>query len=247
MLYGRTGVTAPNNCPNECGLWGWGAMILPQLEQTALYDQLSVGDRKLQDAVADATLLNTMQQPIASFRCPSDTAPGTNDEREVPDATASGTFQPVATANYIASNHSNNLNRDDPNGLFIPGTMQPRRFRDITDGTSNTIAIGERAWRRSNSLLKAAVVFGTMDDSSSSSDNGLVYVSGCGQYPINSTETHSVRGFSSQHAGGAQFLLADGAVRFISENINLNRSTPEVDSTYERLISINDGQVLGEF
>lgn len=247
ILWGRSGVTAPNNCPNECALWGWSAMILPQLEQSALFDQLQVGDRKLQDAVADANLLALMQRPIAAFRCPSDVGPPTNDQREVSDSTAAGTFQPVATSNYLAANNSNNLERDDPNGLFIPGQRGARRFRDVTDGTSNTIALGERAWRLSNVTLKAGVVFGTMDDSEASSDNGLVYISGCGQYPINSTETHSVRGFSSQHSGGAQFLLADGAVRFISENINLNRSTPEVDSTYERLISINDGQVLGEF
>ncbi len=45
--------------------------------------------------------------------------------------------------------------------------------------------------------------------------------------------------FSSEHAGGAQFLLGDGSVRFISENIDL--------TTYQRLGLISDGNVLGEF
>ncbi|MCG6156531.1 DUF1559 domain-containing protein [Rubinisphaera margarita] len=248
ILFGRSGLTAPNSCPNQCGLWGWGAMILPQLEQPAVYDQLKVGDVKLQDAVADATSLQTMQNGFAAYRCPSDIAPAVNSEREVPDSSgAGGGFQPVATSNYVASNNSYDLERDNPNGLFVPGQLSAKSFRDMLDGTSNTIAIGERAWRLEQTDLKAAVVFGTMDDSEASSANGLVYISACGRYGINTTTTSSDRGFSSQHQGGAQFLLADGAVRFISENIDLNATTSATDSTFEQLIDIQDNQVIGEF
>ncbi len=248
MLYGRSGLTAPNNCPNQCGLWGWGAMILPQLEQPAVYDQLQIGDVKLQDAVADAASLQTMQNGYAAYRCPSDIAPTINTEREVPDSSgASGGFQPVATSNYVAANNSYDLERDNPNGLFVPGYIKPKSFRDMLDGSSNTIAIGERAWRLEQTDLKAAVVFGMMDDSEANSSNGLVYVSACGRYGVNTTTTDSVRGFSSQHQGGAQFLLADGAVRFISENIDLNAATSATDSTFEQLINIQDNQVIGEF
>jgi len=46
-------------------------------------------------------------------------------------------------------------------------------------------------------------------------------------------------GFKSRHPGGAQFVLADGAVRFIDENIDFR--------TYNRLGDRRDGEVVTEF
>ena len=58
--------------------------------------------------------------------------------------------------------------------------------------------------------------------------------------PINSTVgSHGYWGFSSDHEGGAQFCLADGAVRFLSENID--------QTLYENLSTMQDGNVVGEF
>jgi len=46
-------------------------------------------------------------------------------------------------------------------------------------------------------------------------------------------------GFSSDHVGGCHFLLGDGSVRFLSENMNA--------VTYLRLGTVSDGNVIGEF
>ena len=75
--------------------------------------------------------------------------------------------------------------------------------------------------------------------------------------PINAdTFDECVRGFASPHTGGVFFLLCDGSVRFISDNIdhkisNNAAAVPAggdlVDSTLERLGSREDGQPVGEF
>jgi prepilin-type processing-associated H-X9-DG protein len=142
-------------------------------------------------------------------------------------------------------------------------------LQNLTDGTSNTIAVGERGWESTDATGArdkhgAAVVFGSNGNSEGNTPKqGLVYVAGCGRYGINRFDAATSRpySFSSYHDGGSQFLMCDGSVRFISENI---RHTPDsvpqgavqpwdpayipvIDSTLEQLICINDGVPINEF
>jgi len=113
--------------------------------------------------------------------------------------------------------------------------------------------VGERAWELNDPTgakftCRAGVVYGTnITNEQASNAHGLGSTTG----PLNFQSNECSRGFSSLHAGGVQFVLADGSVRFISENIDQNAAytggTNAVDSTLERLASRNDGQVLGEF
>ena len=135
------------------------------------------------------------------------------------------------------------------------------RIRDITDGTSNALAFGEArqspgtdtlpgietahsaAWGSYTWVSNFIVVHPNAD--SNHINNERYSINGARDVPgmINSAATSRVRhhggAASSAHPGGAQFVLGDGAVRFISENVDEN--------LYARLNYIADGGVIGEY
>ena len=254
------------------GHWAWSAMILPFVEQGALYDTLAISNTT---ASTRMTLSQTaMQQTYDVFLCPS-------------DAGAPRTHDPAVDPGYAIDNNTPNANRGLPVTNYILVTnianvrigkaTNPRvgttgsigafyrdsrvNFRDITDGLSNTLLIGERVWRMGNVRMSAGTLLAVRDangngpsanDNGASWNQGWVSLAGSVRYPINvaltAVSTERNMAFSSHHKGGAQFVLGDGGVRFISENVNLdNDAAWDTNSTLERLVGIADGFVVGEF
>ncbi len=270
-------ILAPGPVPPVTGSlasWGWGAFILPFVEQQPLHDRLSPGRFRLSDALTAGGPLDRvadLQTPIAAFRCPSDLAKETNTGFTLPNA--SGTGVATATSNYVGNNTSRKWHSGGylvgtdpgqpsqwnpptsaacaPNGLFWRDSCV--KFRDIVDGTSNTICVGERAWELTGPAgtavrCNAGAVHGT--DNRNEQINIRVNLGG-GAVPLGPSPTgtsYCYYGFSSPHPGGVGFVLADGSVRFISTTIDHNWvTTPTVDSTFERLLSREDRQPVGEF
>jgi len=262
------------------GNWAWGAMILPFLDQSPLFNQLNVGTTLPEVATSNAALLDAMQKPYPAFLCPSDSAPGdVNSRRRVPASGSSGAnctsgCVEISISNYVGMNNSGVVDRTNANGLFVwasnraNNNIVTRRIRDVTDGTSNTLAVGERSWKRASQTgteeYYASVIFMTNGNSEGNQDRqGVPMVAAGGRYGINWFNVGTPRGryaVTSNHTGGAQFLLADGSVRFISENIDHSNNgcsngqngwspacNPIVNDTYERLIAIQDGQTVGDF
>jgi prepilin-type N-terminal cleavage/methylation domain-containing protein len=109
---------------------------------------------------------------------------------------------------------SANGGKDVPcKGVFWRNTyMQPRRLKDLSDGTSKTLLVGEAVYAHDHH----AVAF-YADGDWAACNVPLNYLPN----PPVPENWWNVRGFRSRHAGGASFVRADGAVRFTSEEIDM--------------------------
>ena len=246
--------------------WGWSIFIAPMLEQGSTYAALGIGNVNMTQALGDASKRNVLLAPVEVFRCSSDPGPELNTA--IPFSSALGATN-MPTSNYVANNGSYSFRNalGDPrqntsfnNGFFggcgptVTAGRGFRRMRDLTDGTSNVIAIGERAWDNQTIDYRAATLWGQRGsgEAAGAEDQGMVNQFACGWRPMNAPRepganpTHR-RGFSSLHPGGVQFLLGDDAVRFISENISHNFGTRNVDSTFAKLLGVDDAQPVGAF
>ena len=256
--------------------WAWSAMILPQLEQGNLFDRLGVNDWRLTDVLAGlnpnlpapAANAAAMQTRLPVFICPSDDndglIPADRDFRFGLGTSSGGlgNFRP-AISNYPGNwgiVQGSTVNGEDSGGVFICRGEAPAsgrvRIGSITDGTSNTIMVGER----SSEYGRAGTWVG-VENQRAAGARGMMTVVGQGLPLINATDPPfgwtqpdgAGRGFSSRHTGGAQFVFADGRVNFISENIDHDTANwsvtppPATWGTFQRLVHRSDGLPTGDF
>jgi hypothetical protein len=134
---------------------------------------------------------------------------------------------PQATASYKASAGSFDGNQgvyahtgnNRPNGLFCRDSNFS--IRDVIDGMSNQIMVGEVTWETTTGGTTNTRNFGAVLNTAGWADGNSNRMMAVAQYGIND-KTLAVPAvtFSSLHVGGAHFLFGDGVVKFISENIN---------------------------
>ena len=234
----------------QMNYWGWNVMLLPFQDQATLYNSLASAPGTSwceEPAVGFSAEFSTLTQPellavqIPSLRCPSDTGSST---LELTDPLAV-LLNPALTAplSYGRSNYPAVSGGEDflSTGAFPLyddyGDTPSRKFRDFTDGLSNTFAIGERlsATSEDGVYLGGDGIWAGVADSETNITGDCHPVD-----PINSRDlSYNGWAFGSRHTGGAHFLLGDGSVRFISENINI--------TMYGYLADIRDGNATGEF
>lgn len=258
----------------------WLTMILPFLEQNAAYDQMTFVDTDFTDSGSG---INRNWVVLSQLRVPAYWCPSSPLEKLRSQPAAGGTQGLGAPANYdiqIPEYVANIGYYFEPGTGATPGVrfdggrnvwtgygwMQDAglislwneryngtEFRDVTDGTSNTILVGEH----SDWLVDPA---GQRSDSRPGRENGGAWAAGRGfhawlgwtrnvtvpRWPINSLYIGNYtmawgstlhNGYRSAHPGGVQFVMGDGSVRFVSESIDFR-------DTFMALSGRNDGFVV---
>ncbi|MGE0374647.1 MAG: DUF1559 domain-containing protein [Planctomycetaceae bacterium] len=263
---------------SPASMWAWSVMILPELEQANLFNILEIGPLTFEQVANDPVRLKLLKTPLNVFVCPSDGNVLTNRNRPFRNMLGTGTLQgfaitvtPVdATVNgvglhYLAKNNymACNGNRDN-DGIFDSGNNRRIGISDIKDGLSSTIVVGERR----TSMLKgqASTEMGPWagiwagQELIGDGKTNIWCLAGKTEFQMN-TGKHSrdpsdtqasnqpLLAYSSEHAGGAQFLIGDGSVRFISENIQWNDDPIGSNDVglYHILGSIDDGHEVLDF
>ncbi|MBI1312440.1 DUF1559 domain-containing protein [bacterium] len=291
----RATITLEN--ASSIGVYAWSVPILGNFEQSSLGRKMNV-----KGPHSAATNTAQVQSILTAFRCPSDVG---DSQIANPTAGVAGRFQ--GTSNYPgvfgAGMPICDVGPKACQGIFGQNTRT--RVRDIKDGTTNVLAVGERRLTRSSDALAGGGSFsgsGEFVTNSAGQLAGLatfwsgvdgITTGGFQVTQIVGTSTNGVAtnlptagnvnistfvpmlinktspqqsgttpagvmltpppprplagdfidlnnaGFSSWHTGGAQFLLCDGSVRFISENVD--------STTFINLTRRTDGQTVGAF
>jgi prepilin-type N-terminal cleavage/methylation domain-containing protein/prepilin-type processing-associated H-X9-DG protein len=233
--------------------------LFPYLEQTAYFQRLGGGNWSLpQPWVNSAPWASLLNVTIPNLLCPSDSG--------TPTSTHAGAATPLARSNYLGffsgTQDSHNWSQTYPPSqrtLFTMGQNRALSVNAITDGTSNTLAIGEyvrgsdsadsRGWFYSNRAGNQ-FLYATGTPNTSLPDNLIDFPGYCSagynlpSQPCTVDDSNGYGGDNyvssrSRHTGGVNALFADGHVGFISNAIPLG--------TWQNLAWVSDGNPIGDY
>ena len=215
---------------------GWHVMVLPFIDQVSLYDQFNFNATSYTTASADPNTGHNnglALYPVQEFLCPS----ASDDERFGSYTSEYANGQKTYTINYYGVMGPKGTNPHTGNAYSVSGTShggtsnegillcnrsagyQTVHFREIKDGTSSTFLIGEisiEAQRNKGYRFWPRGCNGNVCGSTKNIEHPINF-RGYQELGMNNFNDIS---FGSQHTGGTHFLMADGAVNFVNENID---------------------------
>ncbi len=234
--------------------FSWMCMILPMIEEGALYKQIN-----FERPYSLSSNLGPPNMPVAAFHCPSDTHEGTLDNQALCSGvtnykacigsnwpgTSSGLFRyRPSDAGFGGRNATSDNGLDYPTGwcgrgggppnVLPPGKPVITAEKHIRDGTSHTIAIGESlpewcAWSAwfnfEGSLATCAIPLNWRKPGATSAEVAVSW--------------ESSWSFRSRHSGGANFGFLDGHTKFVSQDIDW--------ATYRALGTVAGGEVPAQW
>ncbi len=199
-MYHRGSCGAPSSTAPDYGGWSWSTYSLPFYEERALHDLF---ERFKETGYGDPKSYKAGQHFVTTYLCPSD------PQGAVLVGYGSGTF--YAKTNQAGIAHSSDYTcnglwvRRNGDGMLFNGSRV--KIRNVTDGTSHTLMVGEVVGMRPGTNEGMAWITWNIHGTG----NGINL-----DVPWKTTWT----GFGSYHPGGCHFLLVDGSVQFIGATID---------------------------
>ena len=262
------------------GNWNWRVDILPFMEETSLYSSLSLTASSIWRSDQSITGTRLYTASIPAFQCPSSQFParytantanlflmnGTNavevmDYVGISGAATTGFADPFGRSNQCASGLNAGCGTFCRNGML---TVEQRKMKDCTDGTSSTIIVAEQSGQVNGAEISAQRQggwVGLVNGKASEIDMSTLalvspgrsdwYIGGVttvvqrpnwfwvagGVSPYSYTGGNNTM-INSFHSNGINVLMTDAAVRFMTENISV--------AALQRLCVKDDGQPIGE-
>jgi prepilin-type N-terminal cleavage/methylation domain-containing protein/prepilin-type processing-associated H-X9-DG protein len=200
--------------------WGWCALLLPQMEQKPLFDSVN-----LNLPIEDPSNATGRLMRIAAYLCPSDDqAPSWVAMKRDASGTPIQSICQVASANYVGMYGTSDPGIDG-DGIFFRDSSVG--IPDVTDGTAQTIAAGERGHSLGEATwvgsVTGAALFPVDNDGVGyprvESGPGMILGHAGGNLGPGDPNAE-VNQFYSRHTGGVNFLFADGHVSFLKTTLN---------------------------
>jgi len=270
--HDTNGLFPPGGLNYGSGDWSdergsWLVYILPYMEQSGMYAQAqqAAGGPLMTtyNSVGKSWGVFGQGRP-GNWRCPSDdwdpTATVCNYVGSLGPQCAIGPcgFDPNQKYCHPDTSGLGNWGYSDPNEWWNHGNTTDSQYlrgmfnrlgckinlASVTDGTSNTIMVGESLPGQHDHLAQNLWWYGNGGNSHVSTIVPINYRSddrvGCGSDPQRSYQNWDISwGFKSRHTGGANFVFADGSVHFLTQSIDMK--------TYQLLGCRNDGLPTGDY
>ena len=225
-----------NNAEATTGLgWGWASRILPHMEETTLGNTV-VGNVQSQTAILSAT--DTHEAVVRSFLCPSD--PKNSDPHCHLHDDNDDELGDFSRSNYPGMWGSTGIEDADlfaGNGIFFANSRV--QFRNVTDGLSKTIMVGERDARDVKMHNHGVEQFDSLwIGMVEGAEDAAIRIVGTGEHMFNNADGHE-EDFRSRHPNGINVVFADGHVEFLQGTLD--------EAVFQRMSTRAGGEVIGNY